>query len=152
MAISVTGTNLVPSSTGQAPWEPGHEFTTLSKYTIAATVLTGDVYTFANMLPPLNLAVQLLSVEFYGVELDTNSSPTATLVLGDGTTTNAYLTSKTAGNAVFQLHYVGDGANIGTVITVSRNIVATVGGTVATGQTSGDVFCKVRYRCVGAQS
>lgn len=146
MGTAYTGTVL---TTNPAPLNAGQEFTTLGYYTLAGSVVTADTYTFANMLP--NVSVQILEFKVWGQELDTNASPTATLVGGDGTTTNCYLTSKTAGDATGQMQFLGDGTAITGTAPAGKSIVLTVGGTVATAASSGTVFCSVRYRCTQMQ-
>lgn len=150
MATALVGTNLVAGR-----WEPGLEYTAVGKYTLAGAVVTGDTYTWTNLLPANG--IQILDFRVNGVELDTNASPTATLIVGDATTTNGYLTSKTAGDANGQMQFFGDGAFMGlatgvTNATATRNVVGTVGGTVATAASSGDIYVYVRYYCTGTDA
>lgn len=140
-----TGTNVLSTPR----WSAGEEFTFSGYYALTGAVVTGDTYTWSNILPPLNNKVQLLSFKIYGKELDTDASPTATLIVGDGTDTDAYLTSKTAGDATGQMKFHGDGVSMGVTITTSRDIVGTVGGTVATAATSGTIWIEGRYYCIG---
>lgn len=142
---ALTGTNVGD----KARWQAGEEFSFLGYYTLGGAIASGDTITWSDILPPLNNPVQLLDFEIYGKELDTDASPTGTLIVGDGTDTDAYLTSKTAGDANGQMQFSGDGASMGQKITTSRDIVATVGGTVATAASSGTVWVKGRYYCVG---
>ena len=83
------------------------------------------------------------------MEGDTNATPTATLVVGDGTDADGYLTSKTWGNALGQFQMFGDGAIIGTSAHASSNVKLTSGGTVATAASSGTVFVEMTYYCSG---
>lgn len=130
-------------------WSAGEEFTFLGYYTLGTGVVTGDTFTWSSILPPLNNKVQLLGFKVYGAELDTNASPSATLIIGDGTDTDAYLTSKTAGDANGQMQFFGDGVSMGVTITTSRDIVATLGGTVATAASSGTIWIQGTYYCIG---
>jgi len=147
---ALTGTNVVANR-----YEPGREYTALGSYTLAGAIASADTITWTNLLP-IN-GVQILEFRLYGQELDTNATPTATVIVGDATTTNGYLTSKTAGDANGQYQMFGDGAFIGlstgaTNATATRNVLLTVGGTVATAASTGTVYVMVRYYCSGTDA
>jgi hypothetical protein len=140
-------TALVGTITQAGRWQSGMEYTAVGKYTLVGAIVSADTITFTSLLPANDTIIQDFVV--YGQEFDTNASPTATLIVGDGTDTDAYLASKTAGDANGQMQFFGDGAAIGTSDQVGRNVVLTVGGTVATAASSGTVWVKVRYYCSG---
>jgi hypothetical protein len=121
------------------------QYTAVGKYALAGAIVTGDTITWSSILPAND--VQVLGFKIFGKELDTDASPTATLIVGDGTDTDGYLASKTAGDATGQMQFIGDGAIIGTSDQVGRDIIATVGGTVATAATTGTVWVEVTYYC-----
>jgi len=144
MATALTGTVVVAPQ-----WQPGTIQSSLGTYTLAGSVVTGDTYTFANMLPANDCIV--IGFTRWGQELDTNASPTATEIWGDGTDTDAYLTSQVAGNAIGYELFEGNGALIGvSTAPASRNVVGTVGGTVATAAATGTIFVRVTYLCTSA--
>ncbi len=141
-------TALVGTITQEGRWQAGMQYEALGSYTLGGAIVTADTITWSNILPAND--VQVMDFEFYGAELDTNGSPTGTLIVGDGTTTNGYLTSKVCGSANQQFFVKGDGAFIGASTQSGRNIVATVGGTLATAASSGTVYVRVRYYCNAA--
>jgi len=137
-----TGTN-----TQVGRWQSGLEYTAVGKYALTGAVVSGDTFTWTDILPAND--VQILGFTLYGAELDTNASPTATLIAGDGTDTDAYLASKTPGDANGQMQFFGDGAVIGTSDQASRSVVLTLGGTLGTAASSGTIWIAVRYYCNG---
>lgn len=144
-----TGTLLV------APrWIEGQICFSLGKVTFTGTLTTGDTGTIPGMLPAIN-GYTLLHTVVWGTEFDSNASPTATIVIGDGTTTNLFLTSKTAGDATGQMQFWGDGAAFGAssgVTAASADTVITAGGTVATGSSGAVVWVQHAYVCNDAQN
>lgn len=130
------------------PWKTGETYTVKAKTTISGSAVgTGETFTISGLLPPGNKTIS--AVRHYGAEYDTNASPTATIVVGISGTTNGFITSKTAGvtaTGISQISLEGDGTLIGTNVTAT-DVVVTIGGTVATGATSGDVFTEVTYVC-----
>lgn len=138
---------LTGTVTQQGRWQSGQEYTALGAYTLVGAITNNDTITFSNILPAND--TQIVSLEFFGQELDTNASPTLAVTIGDGTTANGYLISKTGGDATGQLQLIGDGAFIGASTYASRNIVVTTSGTLGTAATSGTVYVRVRYYCSG---
>lgn len=130
---------------GDPRWTPGATIVASGSYALTGAVVTGDTFTFPNIIPAQK--VKIVGVRIFGVELDTNATPTATLIAGDGTTTNGYLTSVTAGDATGQMQFFGNGALIGTENAASRNLVLALGGTVATAASTGTIFAEVTYQC-----
>ena len=141
---ALTGTIVV------APrWCSGYEYTAVGSYALGGAIASADTITWTTLLPQYN-DVQILGLRFWGQELDTNASPTGTIIIGDGTTTNNYLESLVCGNtaaAPAQLDLAGNGVVIGASTYASKNIVATIGGTIGTAASSGTVWVSVRYYC-----
>lgn len=130
----------------QPRWQAGQVFEVVGQLTIPEAVETGDTWTFTNILP-VN-SVKIVGGSYNGVEFDTNSSPTATLIIGDGTDTDGYLASRTAGGAESRLSLSFDGALLDNA-PASRNVVVTLGGTVGTAASSGTGVVSIRYYCNG---
>ena len=130
----------------QPRWIPGETVTVSAVATIGTGVVTADTWTATNMLPAQK--VQIVGGKFFGQEFDTNASPTATVIIGDGTDTDFYLKSKTAGGAaaVFDVNFDGDGIG-GDGTAAGRDVVVTLGGTVATAASSGEIRVEVTYVC-----
>ena len=124
---------------------PGMVMSSKGKATIGTGVVTADTWTFENMLPNIN--VLIVGGRISGQEFDTDATPTATVIIGDGTDTDGYLTSKTAGTAQTNGQYYAefDGALLGGSAQASVDLVVTLGGTVATAASSGDFFLEVDY-------
>lgn len=143
--------SILASPSNVARWSPGQSYEVIATYTLGTTIVTGDTITISNILPPLSNRVRIVSIERWGQKTDTNTTPTGTETIGDGTTANAYSLSSLGGTtaAGIPLFKRGDGANVGTQITVSRDIVHTIGGTLATAAASGQLFYRVSYICEG---
>lgn len=131
-------------------WQAGMEYTAKGSYTLVGAIASADTITWSNLLPTNDVVV--INATRYGQEFDTNATPTATEIWGDGTDADGYITSKTSGDArTGQLRFDGDGAVIGTSTAAGRSVVCTVGGTVATAAATGTVWVEVTYRCSNAQ-
>ena len=144
--INVTSTLSSRAGIGRPKWQAGMMYSYKKKYTIAEAVETGDTFTFTDMLP--TTAVTILGGRFWGKEFDTDASPTATVIIGDGTDTDGYLASKVSAagpSGAFLAEF--DGALLGTASAASDDIVVTLGGTVATAADSGDIWLEVDYLC-----
>lgn len=135
--------------THEGNWQAGALYEALGSCSISAAVATADTFVFTNILPVND--VEIVDFEVYGSDLDTNATPTGTLTAGDGTDVDGYMASKTAGGADEQYFRKGDGVLVGgNVNPASRNIILTLGGTVATAASSGTIYVRVRYRCLAA--
>ena len=136
---------------GTPPYVPGMEFTVGASFTIASAVETGDSWTATNILPVQKVVV--VRGRSYGADYDTHATPTATVVVGDGTDTDGYLESKVAGSgsgageANQELRFGGVLIS-GPTIPAGRSITETLGGTVATAASTGTRHIEVTYRCV----
>ena len=127
-----------------ARWEPGLMTSVTSVYALTGAVVTADTFTFSGMFP--GNSFQPIDVEVWGAELDTNASPTATIIVGNSDDDNGYVTSKTAGGAAQQFYVKGDGDLLGDTLT-NTSVVVTLGGTVGTAASSGNIFVKTTYIC-----
>lgn len=141
---NATGTVLV------APrWAAGAEYTSVGYYTFAAAVAQNDTITWADLIPK---GAQVVDIKYYGVELDTNSSPTGTVDLGDGTDQDGFIDGASIGLAAAGANQViahGNGELLGTTFTSATDVKATFPTAVATAASSGNVYVVVRYNCVG---
>lgn len=128
-----TGTVTLPARGG----ELGSQYSALLTYTSVTALAENDTITWSNVVP--NGGAKLVGFYFWSNELDTNATPTGTIVIGDGTDADAYLTTQNMGRPAqlpangSQLVYGGNGVGLGTDITTKRNIVLTVTAAVATG-------------------
>lgn len=151
MPTANTGTLLV------APrWVPGQICSSLGTVTFTGSATTGDTGTIAGMVPSQN-GVKHLGMTVFGTKLDAHvTDATATLIVGDGTDTDAYLTGGLAGRdgpAADQLVIKGNGVLIGTTTTpASTSVVITLGGTVATAASGGVLFVEYFYLCDNAEN
>lgn len=132
------GTVVVPAVGGAK----GQVSEGLCQYALTGALVNGDTITWTNAIPNAK-AAQVIGMEFWSPELDTNASPTATATIGDGTDADGYNTTFNLGLPVVapangtQIRDSGLGAIIGTSTQAGRNIVFTVTAAVATGATSG---------------
>lgn len=120
----------------------GDEHTVKGSYTLGAEIEDTDTITWTGILGKGDK--QIVAFRVYGVELDTNATPTATFVVGTEDDDNGLLTTK--GGAVGlqnslagQLSYFGDGDLVGT-ITNDENIILKMTAATATGASSGKIF------------
>lgn len=138
---ALTGTVITPAVVGGL----GDEHTAKGKYTLGGAIASADTITFTGLLGKGKK--EIVGFKYFGIELDTNASPTGTIIVGTESDDNGLLTSKVAGNANAQLIYLGDGALVDT-ITDDENLIITVGGTVATAASSGTLYVEVVVRGV----
>ena len=140
-----TGENLVDGR-----YSAGATYKVVGKYTLGTAIAQNDTITWTNILPDGGVEVQ--DVKFYGVELDTNATPTGTVDLGDGTDVDGFIDGGSVGLAAAgatQVSINGDGAKMGTTYTDATSIVATFPTAFATAASSGDVFVVATYYCTG---
>lgn len=143
---NVTGTNIV-----EGRWSAGQTHVAVGKYTLGAAIAQNDTITWTNILP--GGGVEILDVTFYGVELDTNASPTGTVDLGDGTDVDGFIDGASVGLAAAgatQVIAKANGTKLGTTYDTATSIVATFPTAFATAASSGDVFVVATYNCVGS--
>lgn len=138
-AADTAGTILV-----EPKWQAGMTYEVVGELSIPEAVETGDTWTFTNILPENK--VTIVGGSYNGVEFDTNASPTATVIIGDGTDTDGYLESRVGGGAESRQTFGFDGALLDAT-PASRSVVVTLGGTVATAASSGTATVSIRYYC-----
>lgn len=162
MATAYTFLGMVPDKSYPARWSPGQFYTVEFEYTLAATVVTGDTYTTPVGGLPSN-GIRISEVSFNTVSLDTNTTPTATISVGDAGLSTRFINGALAGNgsALAGNRYTVtiNQAQVLTAGVVSAGygylynngtapiLVATVGGTLATAQTAGLIRLRVTYYC-----
>lgn len=127
----------------------GEQVVALGKFSLTAGLANNDTITFSNLIPNKD-RVKVIGFKLFAPELDTNSTPTGTITVGDGTDADGYLTSKDMGVNSAQLTFFGDGALIGADAgtVAGRDVVITVASAVATATTSGDIFVEVLTEAV----
>lgn len=128
-------------------WQAGMEYTSVGYITVTEAIESGDTWLIPGMLPDNN--VQVLGCRVFGIEGDTNASPGGTIVVGDGTDADAYVTSRTWGDANGQFQAFGEGVVIGTSNQASTGVKVTSGGSVGTAASSGNLWVEMRYYCNG---
>lgn len=126
-------------------WQAGQTYTSVGTITVTEAIESGDTWLITGLLP--EDGVQVIGCKVFGIEGDTNASPTATIVVGDGTDADGYVTSRTWGDANGQFQAFGDGALIGSTTQASSNVKVTSGGTVATAASSGKLWVEMTYFC-----
>jgi len=155
--------SLTPDSSYPPKWTPGATRRVEFQYTLGGAVVSGDTYTTpANALP--SNGIRIIEVTLMSPELDTNAAPTATISAGDATSATRFINAAPAGIAGvttsgYQLinninvaqtrtnGVVSAGPNYLYGSGVSPQIVVTLGGTVATAQTTGTIRLVVTYEC-----
>lgn len=139
---ALTGTVVTQGKNG----ELGQQYTCVGTYTLSGALVAADTITWTNILPKGKF--KIVTGRYYSPELDTHASPTGTIIIGDGTDTDAYLTTTNVGLPAqapangLPLSIGMDGASIGTTFgstTSLRNVVLTVVGVMATSVTSGTI-------------
>lgn len=131
-------------------WQAGCEFTAVGTYTIAAAVAQNDTITFTGLLPK---GVQILDVTYVSPELDTNSSPTATVTVGTAATAAAYIAAISVGLAAAgETQVIGKanviaGLGVTSQTTAITDVVVTYPAAFATAASAGVVVVSVRYYC-----
>lgn len=163
MATAYDFSQLVPDSSYPARTAPGMLYTTEFQYTLAGAVVTGDTYTIPADSLPAN-GIRIAEIEVICPELDTDATPTATFSVGDTNSATRFINAAPAGlNGVTTSGYqmstkinIAQGLTSGVVSTgtnylygsgTSPRIVMTIGGVVATAQTSGTIRLKVSFYC-----
>ena len=143
--VANTGTlNVAPR------WCPGSMYTSQGEVTFTGTAASGDTGTISGMVPENGFIVTGMRVS--GTKLDAHeTAATGTLIVGDGTDTDFYLTGGLAGRdgpASDQLVVCGNGTGIGSgTYPASTDVVITLGGTVATGASGGTLRVEIDYLC-----
>lgn len=121
---------------------------------ITGHATTGDTITFTNILP--FGGAKVLEVEVVCPELDTDATPTGTMIVGNSDDDNGFITTQNVGKPA-QLPANGaqliaksfDGALLNTHIT-NRDIIIEFTAALATSATSGTVRLNVLLEAVAA--
>lgn len=126
----------------------------VGKRTFAAGIANTDTITItgAGGLFPRNRKIRILGGRVWGIEVDTNATPTGLFTIGTAADADGFLTSKglavgLQNSLAGQLNYVFDGELIGTTIDPT-DLILTVTAAVATSATSGDLWFQVDYENV----
>lgn len=135
---AITGSNY----TSKPRWERGYAFKA-SGYATHATVATGDVITWTNILPEDGVTIKAFKI-YSDKEVDTNASP-GTFKVGNSDDDDGFLAARSMGTAGDGITAAGVGALVGTYIT-NRSVVATL-GTVGTAASNVTWFIEIDYEC-----
>lgn len=121
--------------------EIGTQSKARGEFALPGALADTDTITWSNLLP--KGGAKVIDVQVFGVEVDTNATPTLTYTVGDGTDADGYITTKTGAAGASGQHFAkGDGALVDTDVT-GRDVVLTVTADPATGATSGTLFVEV---------
>lgn len=145
----------------QPPYAAGQLYSIDFEYTLGGAVVTGDTYTTpANAMP--DNGITIVDTQIISVPLDTNASPTATISVGDSGSATRFINAAQAGSAtatqvtryINQAQTLTSGvvsAGTGYVYSAgtSPRFIVTVGGVVATAQTTGVIRLRVSFYCSG---
>lgn len=128
--------------------------TAVGKRTFAAGIANTDTITItgAGGLFPATRKIKILGGRVWGIEVDTNASPTGTFTVGTAADPDGFLKTKGLGvglqnSLAGQLFYEFDGDLIGTEISAT-DLIATITAAVATSATSGDLWFEVDFENV----
>lgn len=115
----------------------------LGQYALTGALVNADTITFTGFFA--NQKPRILGGALYAPELDTNAAPTGSVIIGDGTTTNGYMTTSLVGRPVGENKLVlrCDGTFVGTASAASKDLIVTVNGVMATSATTGTIFVEV---------
>ena len=142
-----------------AKWQSGLEFTSYGYYSIGAAVAQNDTITFTDIIPAGG--VEIIDVELLLPALDTNATPTATVILGDSNDDNRFIDSVYAGWNNTKISHLKFGPNVASTssgaiatgsgyrYTAKASLILKINAAVATAASSGFVGLAVRYRCSG---
>jgi hypothetical protein len=159
MATAYAFSQILPYSSYPPKFEPGELYSIDFEYTLGGAVVTGDTYTTpANALP--NSGFRIVDTQLIMPPLDTNATPTATISVGDSGSATRFINAAQAGSAtatqVSRWINQAQGLTSGVVSSGSGylygnganpQIIVTVGGVVATAQTTGTIRLRVSFYC-----
>ncbi len=158
---------ILPFSKHPPKYEGGIPYSIDFEYTLTGALVAADTITTpADALP--DDGINIVEVLLIYPELDTNATPTGTFDVGDSGDADRFIAVAPMGvagvtTAGFQLRQGinrAQGLTSGVVSTgegylypvgTSPQLVVTVGGTVATGATTGFIKLRVKYLCSGEQ-
>lgn len=161
MGTAYAFSQILPYSSHPPKYEPGSLYSIDFEYTLAGAVVTADSYTTPASALPSN-GIRIVDTQLIMPALDTNATPTATISVGDSGSATRFVNAALAGSTQSTQMTVwinrAQGLTSGVVSTGSGylyaqgtdpRIVVTVGGTVATAQSSGVVRLRVSFYCTG---
>jgi hypothetical protein len=152
---------ILPYSSYPAKFDAGQLYSIDFEYTLAGAVVSGDTYTTpANALP--TNGIRIVDTQLVSVALDTNASPTATISVGDSGSATRFINAAAAGGTAQVVRFINQAQGLTNGVVSSGSgylyasgtapqIVVTVGGTVATAQTTGTIRLRVSFYCTGEQ-
>jgi hypothetical protein len=137
-------------------WQAGQEYTGYGYYTVGAAVAQNDTITFTNIVPAGG--VQIISTRLQIPKLDTNATPTATLILGDATDDNRFINNVSGGwddEASYVMYDsnvtpdVPSTVGVGYTYTAATSLILKINAAVATAASTGHIALWVKYYCSG---
>lgn len=140
-------------------WQAGMEFTSYGYYSIGAAVAQNDTITFTDIIPAGG--VEIMDVELLTPAIDSNSTPTATWIVGDSGDDNRFIDAVYGGWNNTKISHLKYGINVASTsggavatgagyrYTAKASLIAKINAAVATAASTGFVGLAVRYRCSG---
>lgn len=161
MATAYNFSTIQPYNIMLPPYAAGMLYSVDFEYSLGGAVVTGDTYTTpADALP--DNGITIVDTQLIMVPLDTNATPTATISVGDSGSATRFINAAQAGSAtatqVTRFINQAQGLTSGVVSSgsgyiytagTSPRLIVTVGGVVATAQTTGVIRFRVSYYCSG---
>ncbi len=161
MATAYAFSQILPYSVHPPKYEPGALYSIDFEYTLAGAVVTGDTYTTPTGCLPSN-GIRIVDTQLIMPALDTNATPTATISSGDATTATRFINAALAGStqSTQMTVWINQAQTLTAGVVTSGSgylyaqgtdprIKVTVGGTVATAQTTGVIRLRVIFYCSG---
>lgn len=164
MATAFNFAQIIPYSSYPPKYEAGQLYSIDFEYSLLGAVVTGDTYTTpAGALP--NEGIRIVDTLLIMPPLDTNATPTATISVGDAGSATRFINVAVAGSALAadqKKVYINQAQGLTAGVVTSGSgylyakgtapqIVGTVGGVVATAQTTGTIRMRVSFYCTGEQ-
>jgi hypothetical protein len=159
MATAYAFSQVLPASSFPPKFFPGEQYSIDFEYSLLGAVVTGDTYTTPANAFPTN-GFRIIDTQLIMVPLDTNATPTATISVGDSGSATRFINGAQAGNAtatqVTRWINQAQGLTAGVVSSgvgylygtgTNPRLIVTVGGTVATAQTTGVIRLRVTFFC-----
>jgi hypothetical protein len=163
MATAYAFLSLVPDTSLPPKFETGFLYTIEFQYTLVGTAVTGDTYTTPLGALPSN-GIRIIETQLITPRLDTNSTPTGTMSVGDSGLATRFISAAPMGvtgvtSATYQMSNLINQAQALTagVVTTGTNycygdgtnpqLIVTLGGTIATAAATGLVRLRVSFYC-----
>lgn len=158
MATAYAFSQILPYSSYPARFEPGELYSIDFEYTLGGAVVTGDSYTTPSGALPGG--IRIIDTQLIMPPLDTNATPTATISVGDSGSGTRFINAAQAGSATatqvsrwinqaqgLTSGVVSSGSGYLYAVGTTPQIIALVGGVVATAQTTGTIRLRVSFYC-----